>query len=411
MKAVVFTLGCKVNECESDSLLQALENKGYEVSDKLECADIYIINSCAITAEAEKKSRQAVSRVLKLNPTAKVIVTGCAVEKSKLNFEGKNVSLITGTFGKNKLVDMLDETGVKIFPQTCEYEESFPVKPLRTRTYIKVQDGCNNFCTYCIIPYLRGRSRSRNPQMVVKEIEKVKPLEAVINGINLSAYNFEGINLTGLVKALKSVYCRIRLGSLEVGVIDDQFLQALSELKDFAPHFHLSLQSGSNDVLKKMNRRYTTEEFYEKVLLIRKYFPNAGITTDIIVGFPTETEENFNETVEFCKKVKFSDIHAFCFSPRKGTVAYKMADLNGEIKRTRLDRLLEIKNQSKLEFAQNNVGKTLEFLFEEEKDRYSEGYSGNYLRLYLKEKIEDKKIIKVNVIEPFKDGALATLID
>ena len=411
MKAVVFTLGCKVNECESDSLITGLKQKGIEVSDKLEFADLYIVNTCAVTSEAEKKSRQTESRIRKINPNAKIIFTGCATQKNPQSFSSKNQNyLVTGVFSKQKILDMLDDFGEKIFEPTCEFEELLPVSSLRTRTYVKVQDGCNNFCTYCIIPYLRGRNRSRNPQMVVNEIEKVKPLEAVINGINLSAYDFNGTNLTGLIKALKTVDCRIRLGSLEVGVIDDQFLQALNELKNFAPHFHLSLQSGSNDVLKKMNRRYTTEEFYEKVLLIRKYFPNAGITTDIIVGFPTETEENFNETVEFCKKVKFSDIHAFCFSPRKGTVAYKMADLNGEIKRARLDRLLEIKNQSKLEFAQNNVGKTLEFLFEEEKDGYSEGYSENYLRLYLDENFTDKKIVKVKVLSPFKDGAKATVI-
>ena len=412
MKAVVFTLGCKVNECESDSLITGLKEKGIEVSDKLEFADLYIVNTCAVTSEAEKKSRQTESRIRKINPKAKIIFTGCATQKNPQAFSSKKDDyLVTGVFSKQKILDMLDQSGEKIFEHTSEFEELLPVSSLRTRTYVKVQDGCNNFCTYCIIPYLRGRSRSRSPEAVVREIEKVKPLEAVINGINLSSYNFNGTNLTGLIKALKTVDCRIRLGSLEVGVIDQDFLTALKELKCFAPHFHLSLQSGSNDVLKKMNRKYTAEEFYEKVLLIRKFFPTAGITTDIIVGFPTETEENFNETVELCKKVQFSDIHAFCFSPRKGTVAYKMSDLNGEIKKARLDKLLQIKSESKLEFAKANCGKVLEFLYEDEKDGYSQGYSKNYLRLYLKEKFVDKKIVKVKVLSPFKDGAIATLID
>ena len=412
MKAVVFTLGCKVNECESDSLITGLKEKGIEVSDKLEFADLYIVNTCAVTSEAEKKSRQTESRIRKINPKAKIIFTGCATQKNPQAFSSKKDDyLVTGVFSKQKILDMLDQSGEKIFEHTSEFEELLPVSSLRTRTYVKVQDGCNNFCTYCIIPYLRGRSRSRSPEAVVREIEKVKPLEAVINGINLSSYNFNGTNLTGLIKALKTVDCRIRLGSLEVGVIDQDFLTALKELKCFAPHFHLSLQSGSNDVLKKMNRKYTAEEFYEKVLLIRKFFPTAGITTDIIVGFPTETEENFNETVELCKKVQFSDIHAFCFSPRKGTVAYKMSDLNGEIKKARLDKLLQIKSESKLEFAKANCGKVLEFLYEEEKDGYSQGYSENYLRLYLKEKFVDKKIVKVKVLSPFKEGAVATLVE
>ena len=412
MKAVVFTLGCKVNECESDSLITGLKEKGIEVSDKLEFADLYIVNTCAVTSEAEKKSRQMESRIRKINPKAKIIFTGCATQKNPQAFSSKKDDyLVTGVFSKQKILDMLDQSGEKIFEHTSEFEELLPVSSLRTRTYVKVQDGCNNFCTYCIIPYLRGRSRSRSPEAVVREIEKVKPLEAVINGINLSSYNFNGTNLTGLIKALKTVDCRIRLGSLEVGVIDQDFLTALKELKCFAPHFHLSLQSGSNDVLKKMNRKYTAEEFYEKVLLIRKFFPTAGITTDIIVGFPTETEENFNETVELCKKVQFSDIHAFCFSPRKGTVAYKMSDLNGEIKKARLDKLLQIKSESKLEFAKANCGKVLEFLYEEEKDGYSQGYSENYLRLYLKEKFVDKKIVKVKVLSPFKEGAVATLVE
>ena len=412
MKAVVFTLGCKVNECESDSLLQALENKGYQVSDKLEPADIYIINTCAITAEAEKKSRQAVSRVLKLNQNAKVIVTGCAVEKSKLNFEGKNVSLITGTFGKNKLVDMLDETGVKIFPQTCEYEESFPVKPLRTRTYIKVQDGCNNFCSYCIVPYLRGRSRSRDPKKVIEEIRATNPKETVINGINLSAYNYNGITLTGLMRALKDENTRIRLGSLEVGVIDREFLTALSNLKDFAPHFHLSLQSGSDAVLKSMNRHYTLEEYASKVDLIREFFPDAGITTDIIVGFPTETEEDFVSTINFVDRIKFTDIHPFIFSPRSGTVAYKMKDLPHQIKKARLDKLLEKKQECKLRFSTQMIGKTLKFIQEEKKDGYHVGYSENYLRLYVKDlKQTNGEEIKVKVIASFNDGAIAEPID
>ncbi len=411
MKAVVFTLGCKVNECESDSLIAGLIERGYEVSDKLVFADLYIVNTCAVTAEAEKKSRQTASRIKKLNPNAKIIFTGCASEKSYKEFADKSSAyLITGAFSKNKILDMLDCTGVHMSQPTNEFEELNVVKSLRTRAYIKVQDGCNNFCSYCIIPYLRGRSRSRNPQNIIKEIELVKPKEAVINGINLSAYNFNGINLTGLVKELKDVDCRIRLGSLEVNVITKEFLSALKALKDFAPHFHLSLQSGSNNVLKKMNRHYTREEYIEKVDLIREYFPDAGITTDIIVGFPTETEEDFLDTLKLVDRVKFSDIHPFPFSPRSGTVAYKMQDLSSEIKKQRQAKLLEKKAECKTNFVNSLIGKNLNVLFEESIDDYAEGYSENYLRVYVKGLTDLHQIKQVKIIAPYKDGAIAKII-
>ena len=410
MKAVVFTLGCKVNECESDSLISGLINLGYEVSDKLEKADLYIVNTCAVTAEAEKKSRQMASRIRKLSSEAKIIFTGCAVQKDPKQFENKSSDfLLTGVFNKNDILSMLSEKGNHVAPPCDKFEELLPTKSLRTRAYVKVQDGCNNFCSYCIIPYLRGRTRSRNPNSVYQEIKSVNAKEVVINGINLSAYNYDGVGLTGLIKELKDLPCRIRLGSLEVNVIDREFLSALKELKNFAPHFHLSLQSGSNSVLKTMNRHYTANEYLEKVNLIREYFADAGITTDIIVGFPTETDENFNETIELVKKVNFSDIHPFPLSSRSGTVASKMQDLSGEIKKQRLDKLLVLKKECKENFANKLKGKTLDFLCEEEKDGFYQGYTENYLRVYLKEKVEIGKITKVIIEEPFLDGAFAKI--
>jgi len=410
MKAVVFTLGCKVNECESDSLIAGLTQRGIEVSDKLEYADFYIVNTCAVTSEAEKKSRQMASRIKKLNPNAKIIFTGCACEKNPTAFSSKSDTyLVTGAFAKNKILDILDECGEKLAPPTLEFEELLPVKTLKTRTYIKVQDGCNNFCSYCIIPYLRGRSRSRDPKMIKNEIISTSPIEAVINGINLSAYDYKGKNLTDLVRELKDANTRIRLGSLEVNVIDREFLSALKELKNFAPHFHLSLQSGSNQVLKSMNRHYTAEEYLDKVNLIREYFPNAGITTDIIVGFPTETEENFIETLELVDKVKFSDIHPFIFSPRSGTNAYKMKDLSGEIKEDRQARLLKKKAEVKSAFISTQIGKELNVLIEEVKDGFAVGYSENYLRVYLKDFNKTDIIVKVCAIEPYLDGVKAKI--
>lgn len=412
MKAVVFTLGCKVNECESDSLLSGLSDLGYQVSDKLVKADLYIVNTCAVTAEAEKKSRQTASRIKKIAPDAKIIFTGCACQNNPKQFAEKSDKyLITGTFDKNKILSMLNESGVKISQPSNEFERLLPAKTLRTRTYVKVQDGCNNFCSYCLIPYLRGRTRSRDPQSVIDEITLLSPKEAVLNGINLSAYNYNGISLAGLIKSLSKVDCRIRLGSLEVGVIDREFLSALKELKDFAPHFHLSLQSGSDAVLKKMNRHYTTNEYYEKVCLIREYFPFAGITTDVIVGFPTESDQDFINTKQFIKKVGFSDIHPFPFSPRTGTVAAKMKDIAPEIKKERLEQMLLLKAECKNNFANIMINKNLNFLPEEIKDGYCQGYSENYLRLYVQGVSDIKDIIKVKVIAPFKDGAIAEIIN
>ena len=411
MKAVVFTLGCKVNECESDSLMKGLSERGYEVSDKLEPADLYIVNTCAVTHEAEKKSRQTASRIKKLNPYAKIIYTGCAAQKNPEAFLSKSEgTLVTGVFGKNKILEHLDECGIDITPQNGEYEELSPVKTLRARVFIKVQDGCDNFCSYCIIPYLRGRSRSRSPESVVKEITELSPSEAVINGINLTSYDYRGIKLTGLIEALAEVDCRIRLGSLEVNVIDDEFLSATKKLKNFAPHFHLSLQAGSDETLKKMNRKYKVKEFEEKVSLIKKYYPDAGITTDIIAGFPTETEENFAETLALTDRVGFTDIHAFAFSPRSGTAAYKMKDLPPEVKKTRTEKLLAKKAEAKAAFAARSQGKIYDFLAEDVKDGYTLGYSENYLRLYVKDEVPVGKIIKVKVGNPFKDGALAEVV-
>lgn len=411
MKAVVFTLGCKVNECESDSLMKGLSERGYEVSDKLEYADLYIVNTCAVTHEAEKKSRQTASRIKKLNPNAKIIFTGCAAEKNPEAFLSKSKdSLVTGVFGKNRILERLDDCGVEIFPSALKYEDMETAKTLRARAFIKVQDGCDNFCSYCIIPYLRGRSRSRDPRAVYEEIKALAPAEAVLGGINLTSYNYEGIFLTGLIRELSSLDTRIRLGSLEAGVIDDEFLTATKELKNFAPHFHLSLQSGSDETLKKMNRKYTAAEFLDKVALIRKYYPDAGLTTDIIAGFPTETEENFAETLAFVDKAGFTDIHPFTFSPRSGTAAFKMKDLPFAIKKERTERLMAKKAELKAAFVEKSLGKTFDLLAEEFKNGVTEGYTENYLRLYLEKELPAGKIYKVVAKKGYEDGALAELV-
>ncbi|MBP5308955.1 MAG: tRNA (N(6)-L-threonylcarbamoyladenosine(37)-C(2))-methylthiotransferase MtaB [Clostridia bacterium] len=410
MKAVVFTLGCKVNQCESASLAEGLKEAGFEVSDELSPADLYIINTCAVTSEAEKKSRQAVARVEKFNKNAKIIITGCASERSPSAFSGKpNVYLVTGAKSKDRILDLIDKSGIFIDEKDIYYEKFLPARSSRTRSYIKVQDGCNNFCTYCIVPYLRGRSRSRDPENIKREIETLNPVEAVITGIDLSDYDFEGMGLADLLFYLKDYDMRIRLGSLEVRAINEKFLDATKALKDFAPHFHLSLQSGSNAVLKSMNRKYTREEYLEKVRLIRKYYPDCAVTTDIIAGFSTEKESDFEDTISLIKEVGFADIHCFAYSKRSGTVAAEWKELPPELKRERLNRLLCFKKKCISDFTEKNLGRVHEFIPEEEVYGMLTGYTANYLRVYVKDKVTAGRKYKVVPTEKYNDGAIAEI--
>ncbi|MBQ9081563.1 MAG: radical SAM protein, partial [Clostridia bacterium] len=254
-KAVVFTLGCKVNDVEGASLVRGLKERGYEVATKLSYADLYILNTCAVTAEAEKKSRQLLARVYKYNPDAKIIVCGCAVQKNAAAFqERKGVYLVTGARQKSKILNLLDEQGTFIDDFDKEYDNLPLPAAVKSRHFVKIQDGCNNFCTYCIVPYLRGRSRSRALEDIVAEVAQSGAEETVLTGIDISSYNDKGRTLSELLKALSHIPTRLRLGSLEVGVIDEKLLKTAAEIPEFAPHFHLSLQSGSSSVLKRMNR-------------------------------------------------------------------------------------------------------------------------------------------------------------
>lgn len=414
MKAVVFTLGCKVNKYESDSLLNSLAERGYEISSNLEKADIYIINTCAVTKEAEKKSRQAVERCRKFNREAKVFVIGCASEKNHLQFTEKNVTFVRGNEKKQKILDCLDKCGSEIEMLTTEYVNMPYAKPTRIRSYIKIQDGCNNFCTYCIIPYLRGRSRSRDKEDILKEIslldENVK--EIVLTGINVADFKINGEKgLLSLLKEIDKFGKRVRLSSMEDCLVTEEFVKGLSELKNFCPHFHLSLQSGSETVLKRMNRHYTKAQFKNSVDLIRKYFPLAGITTDVIAGFCEETEEEAEETYNFVKEIAFSELHIFCYSQREGTVAVKMyKDLSSDIKKQRAKKLEELGRELKKEFISKNNKE--EVLFEEMDGEYYVGYSKNYIKCYAKSDHNLVNEIKqVNIMSSYKDGAICEIIN
>lgn len=409
MKIVVFNLGCKVNKYESDSIARSLREKGHEVTEELEKADMYILNTCAVTNEAERKSRQCVTRCLKLNPEAKVIVTGCASQADAAQFESKKgVAFVSGVAGKSRIAEELEKVGVEVDPLPTVYEEMKTPSVERTRAYVKVQDGCDNFCSYCLIPYLRGRSRSRELAAIVKECEELAKDtgEIVLTGIDLSSYGKNnGSSLTELINSLSGIDCRVRPGSLEQGVVNEEFLRATEGLKKFCPQFHLSLQSGSDAVLKKMNRHYTTEEYYETVGLIRKHYPCANITTDLICGFPTETEENFNESVEFLKKVGFGQVHVFGYSARKGTVAAKYRLLSPEVVEDRCARAGETAAKLHKSYLEGVTGRTLEVLFEEEQDGYIAGYSREYVRVYSKD-ARPGEIRNVTAKEVFRDGVI-----
>ena len=394
-KIVVFTLGCKVNQYDSDAMLNILSAGGFDVSDEMEVADIYIINTCAVTAEAERKSRQTVTKILKLNPDAEIYVCGCASQRDKIQFDREGVRYVSGTDGKIALAkELVEKVQNDVDMPECsfeigkEFEENDGVLSLRTRHYIKVQDGCNNFCSYCIIPYLRGRSRSRDLEGIRAELDKAVTVakEIVLTGINLSAYgkDKEG-SLADLLRAVKDYPVRMRLGSLEVGVIDRDLLDATKEMYDFCPHFHLSLQSGDDETLKKMNRHYTTAEYEGAVDLIREYYPNAAITTDIIVGFPTETEEQFVASMNFAKRIGFSDIHCFPYSSRKGTVAGKWQVLSKAVLTDRAKRMGEVKNQLIKDYLTAQIGKPLKVLFEtSDENGVWCGHTENYVKVYSK---------------------------
>ncbi len=428
MKISVMTLGCKVNKYESDALIYKLNKLGFETSDKLEFADVFVINTCAVTAEAEKKSRQMIARCLKCNISAKIFVCGCASQHNVKQFFGKNVEVVFGTSGKLKIIDYVEKLAqndknyqkniekIEILPEI--YQDDMIACQNRTRAYIKIQDGCNNFCSYCIIPYLRGRSRSRELSSILHEAsllgEDIK--EIVLTGINVADYKIDGkLGLLKLLQELDKLGKRIRLSSMEEGLISEEFAKGLKEFKNFCPHFHLSLQSGCDSVLKRMNRHYKAEEFFSSVQTIRKYFPYAGITTDVIVGFPEESDEEFDETYEFVKKVKFSQLHIFKYSPREGTASYKIyKDLPHEIKQARLNRLEKLNEIMKEKFIEKNKnhGQSLKVLIEEKIDDFYVGYSENYIRCYLQnEKDIINETIDVRILKRFKDGALCVKVD
>ena len=400
-KAALHNLGCKVNAYETEAMQELLVRNGYEIVPFQEQADIYIINTCTVTNMADRKSRQMLHRARKQNPEALVVACGCYVQ-AKEGEQEECVDVVIGNNRKKDLIEILEgfESGKKRLEKeildinhTNEYEELHLEQTAEhTRAYVKVQDGCNQFCTYCIIPYVRGRVRSRARDSVLGEIQKLADngyKEAVLTGIHLSSYGIDtNDSLLGLILAVHEIpgIQRIRLGSLEPRIITQEFVETLAELPKICPHFHLSLQSGCDDTLKRMNRRYTSEEYYEKCMLLRKYFTRPALTTDVIVGFPGETQEEFAQSKAFIDKVNFYETHVFKYSKREGTKAAAMKDqIPEEIKACRSNELLSLSRRKQEAYEDALLGTVQEVLMEEEilvgGERYLTGHTREYVKV------------------------------
>lgn len=452
MRVKFYTLGCKVNTYETEAMEQQFLTYGYELS--LDLADIYVINTCSVTNIAERKSRQMIRRAKELNPKAVIVVCGCYAQTSKEEIEKMpEVDIVIGINEKTNIVKITEEylknNNIENDVDSKENKKSGIVKVSDVmhqneyldfgittytelnRAVVKVQDGCDRFCSYCIIPYARGKVRSRNPESILREITKIAQSgikEVVITGIHLASFgkdfkvedevkyrkefgyseNYEpfnpkddlhtgGFRLIELLEQINKVKGieRIRLGSLEPKLITEEFVSRLSKLNKICDHFHLSLQSGCDKTLKDMNRRYTTEEFENSANLLRKVYPNVSLTTDVIVGFPGETDEDFEKTYEYLKKIKFYKMHIFKYSPKKGTVAKDMKNqIDGKVKEERSSKLIELSDNNQNEYNEEYIGKEVKVLFEEYKNGYFKGHTANYIMVNVKEdKINEDKIV------------------
>lgn len=435
MRTIAFhNLGCKVNSYETDAMAQKSAEFGYEIVDFEQKADVYVVNTCSVTNIADRKSRQMLHKAKKNNPDSVVVAVGCFVQANPEEVaKDEAIDLIVGNNKKNELFGILKEyfdkkssennaiesgkTGEKDLNgetiadvKSCEYEEMKITKSTEhSRVFVKIQDGCDRYCTYCIIPYVRGHIRSRKPEDVLSEIKEIAKngyREVVITGIHLSSYgkDFDGTgkpsldyndNADYLIKVLKDIdeidgIDRIRIGSFEPMILSEDFVSKLSSVKKLCPHFHISLQSGCDSVLKRMNRHYDTKKFYEKTVLLRKYFPGCALTTDVIVGFPGESEEEFETTYKYLEKIRFFETHIFPYSRRKGTVADRMPDqLTMNEKKERVSKLLELDARLSKEFRESKLGDTDNIVVEEIKtingENYYVGHTPEYLMVALKE--------------------------
>lgn len=415
-KVAFVSLGCKVNQYETNAMSQEFIENGYEVVEFTDVADIYIINTCTVTNIADRKSRQMLRRVKEIAPEAVLVATGCYAQVGKEELEKiEDIDLIIGNNEKKDIVQIIENycneknaiiTDVMHKKEYVEF--GITTYTEKTRAVVKIQDGCDRFCSYCIIPYARGRVRSRKLENVVSEVEQIVDngiQEIVITGIHIASYgkdfNYE-TTLIDLLEQLNKIegLKRIRLGSIEPTIITKEFVDRLSKLEKICDHFHLSLQSGCNETLKRMNRRYTCEEFENGTKLLRQAFPNAALTTDIIVGFPGETDEEFSATYEFLERIAFYKMHVFKYSQRKGTKAAVMpCQVDGSIKEQRSKKLIELSDKNEEMYNCEYIGKNVEVLFEEKDGDYYKGHTTNYIEVWAKGKDLENVIASVEIKE------------
>ena len=402
MKTVAFhTLGCKVNTYESNAMLKIFNEAGYQEVDFKQVADVYVINTCTVTNTGDSKSRQMIRKTIRKNPKATICVVGCYSQTAPEEIEKiEGVGVVLGTQYRSDIVKYVDEhleTGEMVIKvdnvmNLRKFEDLNIDRFKNTRAFLKIQDGCNNFCTYCIIPYARGRVRSRKKESVLNQAQRLVDngyVEIVLTGIHTAGYGedlddysfYELLVDLVKIKGLK----RLRISSIETSQISDEIIDLIGSNEIIVDHLHVPLQAGSDATLKRMNRKYTTAEYLEKINKIRSYLPNIAFTTDVIVGFPGETDEEFEETYNFIKQVNYSELHVFPYSPRKNTPAAKMKDqVNDQIKHERANRLLQLSKELNHEFALKQIGKTLKVLFEKRDGEYLIGHAGDYLKVKVK---------------------------
>lgn len=415
-KVALHNLGCKVNSYETEAMSQLLANAGYEIVPFSEKADVYIVNTCSVTNMADRKSRQMLHKAKKMNEGAIVVATGCYVQTASEKIaEDLSIDIIVGNNKKKEIVEILQEyfkehkkNYIIDINKTDEYEDlEIATVTEHTRAHLKIQDGCNNFCSYCIIPYARGRIRSRKMDSIKDELERLANngfKEVVFTGINLSCYDDNGKRLIDVIELAENTEGieRIRLGSLDPEVVTEEFAHRLSKVTKICPHFHLSMQSGCDTTLKAMNRRYTSEEYYNKCMLLREKFINPAFTTDVIVGFPQESDEDYATTREFVKKVGFSELHVFKYSRRDGTVAAKMiGQVDETIKSKRSEDLISVGESLKENYRKEKIGEKVSVLFEEEKEINRIKYQVGHTKEYIEVAVETKENLAGKIEEVF----------
>ena len=411
MKVKAINLGCKVNAYEIEYVLSLFQKKGYEITDGI--SDIYIVNTCSVTNTSDSKSRKIINKIIREKKDAIIVVMGCMIEAHK-DYENENVSIILGNKDKSLVVELVEEYLKKREKKKLLYEdfdkefEDMFIENMtsHTRAFVKIQDGCENFCSYCIIPYTRGKQRSKKKETVLKEIQTLvnnSYQEVVLTGIHTGHYGSdiettfpELLREIVKIKGLK----RLRISSIEITELNDEFLKVLEEFEVIVSHLHIPLQAGSDTILKSMNRKYLTPYFRDKINTIRKIRPDISITTDVIVGFPGETEELFQETLDFVKEIGFTKVHVFPYSRRKGTKADTMDNqISEEVKKERVKRLIELSNELEKNYLDKFINKTLNVLIEKSENGVSVGYTDNYLRVEIPNKIKTNSIVEVIIKE------------